>query len=41
MVRTAIEGTLNVLRAANKCADVRKIVLTSSVAAIDGKYDWK
>lgn len=34
-VKTAIEGTLNVLRAAAKCPEVKKVVLTSSCAAVN------
>ena len=36
LVRPAVEGTRNVLEAANRTASVRRIVLTSSVAAIFG-----
>jgi len=33
-IRTAVEGTMNVLRAAAECREVRKVVMTSSCAAI-------
>lgn len=36
LVRPAVEGTRNVLEAANRTASVRRVVLTSSVAAIYG-----
>uniref|UniRef100_A0A914XGW9 NAD-dependent epimerase/dehydratase domain-containing protein n=1 Tax=Plectus sambesii TaxID=2011161 RepID=A0A914XGW9_9BILA len=39
IIKTAIEGTLNVLRAANKCDTVRKVVLTSSCAAINEGHE--
>lgn len=35
-VKTAIEGTLNVLRAAAKCPEVKKVIMTSSCAAVNG-----
>ncbi|KAH7730561.1 oxidoreductase [Aphelenchoides avenae] len=34
-IQTAVTGTMNVLRAATECPSVRKIVLTSSCAAIN------
>jgi len=34
-VKTAVEGTLNVLRAVSKCGTVKKVVLTSSCAAVN------
>uniref|UniRef100_A0A914E0B0 NAD-dependent epimerase/dehydratase domain-containing protein n=1 Tax=Acrobeloides nanus TaxID=290746 RepID=A0A914E0B0_9BILA len=33
-IKTAVEGTLNVLKACSKCNTVKKIVLTSSVSSI-------
>ncbi len=36
LIKPALEGTRNVLNAANKSARVKKIVLTSSVAAVHG-----
>lgn len=36
-VKTALAGTTNVLEAAAKCPSVRKVVLTSSCAAINGE----
>lgn len=37
-VKTAVNGTLNVLRAcASKTSKVKKVVLTSSCSAINGK----
>jgi nucleoside-diphosphate-sugar epimerase len=36
LVRPAVEGTRNVLEAANRTASVKRVVLTSSVAAIFG-----
>lgn len=36
LVRPAVEGTRNVLTAANRTASVRRVVLTSSVAALYG-----
>jgi nucleoside-diphosphate-sugar epimerase len=36
LVRPAVEGTRNVLEAANRTASVKRVVLTSSVAAIYG-----
>uniref|UniRef100_A0A914D2X2 NAD-dependent epimerase/dehydratase domain-containing protein n=1 Tax=Acrobeloides nanus TaxID=290746 RepID=A0A914D2X2_9BILA len=33
-IRTALDGTLNVLKACAKCHSVKKVVLTSSIAAI-------
>ncbi|KAF8381552.1 hypothetical protein PRIPAC_70694 [Pristionchus pacificus] len=35
IVATAVEGTLNVLAAANACPEVKKVVLTSSCAAVN------
>lgn len=36
LVRPAVEGTRNVLEAAKRCGSVRRVVLTSSVAAVFG-----
>ena len=36
LVRPAVEGTRNVLEAANRCASVRRVVLTSSVVSVFG-----
>jgi len=36
LLRPAVEGTKNVLASASRCASVRRVVLTSSVAAIFG-----
>lgn len=36
LIRPAVEGTRNVLQAANRCASVKRVVLTSSVAAVYG-----
>lgn len=36
LVRPAVEGTRNVLESVNRCASVRRVVLTSSVAATYG-----
>ncbi|MGH8505790.1 MAG: SDR family oxidoreductase [Stenotrophobium sp.] len=36
LVRPAVEGTRNVLESANRCASVKRVVLTSSEAAIYG-----
>jgi len=36
LVKPAVEGTRNVLESVNRCPDVRRVVLTSSVAAIFG-----
>lgn len=36
LVRPAVEGTRHVLEAANRCASVKRVVLTSSVAAVYG-----
>lgn len=36
LVRPAVEGTRNVLEAAKRCATVRRVVLTSSIAAVMG-----
>ena len=36
LIRPALEGTRNVLEAANRTASVRRVVLTSSVAAVYG-----
>jgi nucleoside-diphosphate-sugar epimerase len=36
LVRPAVEGTRNVLEAAKRCGTVRRVVLTSSVAAVFG-----
>lgn len=36
LVKPAVDGTKNVLASANRCASVRRVVLTSSVAAIYG-----
>ncbi len=36
LVRPAVEGTRNVLEAVNRCASVRRVVLTSSVASVFG-----
>lgn len=36
LVRPAVEGTRHVLEAATRCASVRRVVLTSSVAAVYG-----
>ncbi|GMT32771.1 hypothetical protein PFISCL1PPCAC_24068, partial [Pristionchus fissidentatus] len=35
IVKTAVEGTLTVLNAANACPEVKKVVLTSSCAAVN------
>ncbi|CAI4224584.1 unnamed protein product [Auanema sp. JU1783] len=35
VIKTAVEGTLNVLQAAAKCSEIKKIVLTSSCAAVN------
>ena len=37
-IRTALDGTLNVLKACAKCHSVKKVVLTSSIAAIMCKF---
>lgn len=37
VISTAVDGTLNVLRAAAKCDTVKKVVLTSSTGAINRK----
>lgn len=39
VVRTAVEGTLNVLKACASSNEVRKVVLTSSVVAVNGKKE--
>ncbi|MDQ8037407.1 MAG: NAD-dependent epimerase/dehydratase family protein, partial [Pedobacter sp.] len=36
LVRPAVEGTRHVLEAAKRCASVRRVVLTSSIAAVMG-----
>jgi nucleoside-diphosphate-sugar epimerase len=36
LVRPAVEGTRNVLESVNRCPDVQRVVLTSSVAAVVG-----
>lgn len=36
LVRPAVEGTRNVLEAANRCATLKRVVLTSSVASVFG-----
>lgn len=36
LVKPAVDGTRNVLNAANRCASVQRVVLTSSIAAIHG-----
>lgn len=36
LVRPAVEGTRNVLEAANRCTSVQRVVLTSSVASVFG-----
>lgn len=36
LVRPAVDGTRNVLESVNRCPDVRRVVLTSSVAGIYG-----
>ncbi len=36
LVRPAVEGTRNVLESVSRCADVKRVVLTSSVAAVVG-----
>lgn len=36
LVRPAVEGTRNVLEAANRCSTLKRVVLTSSVAAVFG-----
>ncbi len=41
VIKTAVEGTMNVLRAANKCPGVKKIVLTGSCAAVSEGYKEK
>uniref|UniRef100_F1L9G1 Dihydroflavonol-4-reductase n=1 Tax=Ascaris suum TaxID=6253 RepID=F1L9G1_ASCSU len=38
VISTAVDGTLNVLRAAAKCDTVKKVVLTSSTGAINHGY---
>ncbi|VDM96025.1 unnamed protein product [Onchocerca ochengi] len=38
IIKIARDGTLNVLKAAAKCGTIQKIILTSSTAAINGKY---
>uniref|UniRef100_A0A183D7A1 3Beta_HSD domain-containing protein n=1 Tax=Gongylonema pulchrum TaxID=637853 RepID=A0A183D7A1_9BILA len=40
-IAIATNGTLNVLRAATECRTVRKIVLTSSCAAVNGSHTVK
>lgn len=37
-IRIAVEGTLNVLRACTNSRSVRKVVLTSSCAAVNGEW---
>lgn len=37
-ILTAVNGTLTVLKAATACGNVCKIVLTSSCAAVNGKF---
>ncbi|VDK19885.1 unnamed protein product [Anisakis simplex] len=39
LIKTAVEGTLRVLRAAAQQATVKKVVLTSSIAAIHEGHD--
>lgn len=41
IIKIAKDGTLNVLKAAAKCGTIRKIVLTSSTAAISGNISGK
>lgn len=36
LVRPAVEGTRNVLNAANRCSSLKRVVLTSSVASVYG-----
>lgn len=36
-IQVAVDGTMNVLKAATQCQSVKKIVLTSSCAAVNGK----
>lgn len=37
LVNPALEGTLNVLRAVEKSSSVKRVILTSSIAAIVGQ----
>lgn len=37
VVNTAVDGTLNVLRACAACESVKKVVLTSSCSAVNGE----
>lgn len=37
VVKTAVDGTLNVLRACAACESVKKVVLTSSCSAVNGE----
>lgn len=37
-IKIAKNGTLNVLKAAAQCCTIRKIILTSSTAAINGNF---
>uniref|UniRef100_A0A914BXA2 3-beta hydroxysteroid dehydrogenase/isomerase domain-containing protein n=1 Tax=Acrobeloides nanus TaxID=290746 RepID=A0A914BXA2_9BILA len=39
-IKTAVDGTINVLRACSTCHSVKKVVLTSSVAAINQRAAW-
>lgn len=39
IVQVAVEGTLNVLRACANCGTVKKVVLTSSCAAVNEGHD--
>ncbi len=36
LVDTAVKGTLNVLKAAKNSGTVKRVVLTSSIASVDG-----
>ena len=38
MIKPAVDGTLVVLRAASEAGTVEKVVVTSSFAAVEGKY---
>uniref|UniRef100_A0A0K0FK37 Epimerase domain-containing protein n=1 Tax=Strongyloides venezuelensis TaxID=75913 RepID=A0A0K0FK37_STRVS len=39
VIKIAVDGTMVVLRAANKCLSVKKVVLTSSCAAVNEGHD--